>query len=422
MSVPFHVLSEQEMNVASHEQNLNQRYHALDLLRGMMMLALVAFHAALPYGVPPDTGGLTFLDTSEWLKYYVTGGGIRVAIFFVIAGFFCSLLYSRRTVRGFVENTAVRIATPLAIGWAALLPVVGAGILFSAVAILTNKQLAWDLSWQAFREGDLLFPDNAGHLWFLYYLLFFYAGYLAIRQVGGRISGLNLSALQSLTRWAFESNCRALILAVPTILLLQLQPLRVQTSPINWTPSWEFLLLYGSMFAAGAVLFSVRDVLEKFQRGAWWHLTAGLLLMGVFQSLTHYPSWTGASVGVENAMMDIANGFFIWFLFFGIAGVLLRHLNRPNRVARYVADASYWTYLLHLTIVVWMPGLLADYNWAPELSFFAVFATSAGISFLTYELFVRWSIIGKVLNGRTHPSGLAAWVRRRRHQPEPMPA
>ena len=47
-----------------------------------------------------------------------------------------------------------------------------------------------------------------------------------------------------------------------------------------------------------------------------------------------------------------AYGVAIWCWSFAVIGLAMRFLSRENARVRYVADASYWIYLVHLPVVV----------------------------------------------------------------------
>ncbi len=102
----------------------------------------------------------------------------------------------------------------------------------------------------------------------------------------------------------------------------------------------------------------------------------------------------------------VIGGGGVWLLVFGLTGLFLRHLDRQLPVVRYVADSSYWVYLVHLPCCIWISGLLAGLAWSPWLKILVVLGGTTMISFATYDLLVRSSFIGEVLNGRRYPRGL----------------
>jgi len=388
-----------------HSEEVAQRYHSLDFLRGSMMLLGIVFHSALAYD---SLAGVEykFWPTSDALAYLVVGShGFRMPIFFIIAGFFAALLYSRRSPSTFVTNRAVRIGVPLAAGWAILAPVAGAGLVFSVAAYLLDKNVALDLAWNMTKEGQFFLQDSTIHLWFLYYLLLLYAALLLTVPLARRLAArLDLGSWGGpsylLSRW-----WRIPALVLPTIAILYWRPMADFETPNAFTPEVDFLLLYGSFFGFGVLLYAARGTITSFQRGAWPSLLTGMLLIGIYKLLVERWFEGGANAGGRDFLLVTAvNALMIWFLFFGLVGVLQRYLERPIPAVRYVADASYWFYLIHYPLVVWMPGLLVDQNWGPEAKFAVVVLSVTAICFVTYELFVRWTYVGTILNGRRYRS------------------
>jgi glucans biosynthesis protein C len=105
---------------------------------------------------------------------------------------------------------------------------------------------------------------------------------------------------------------------------------------------------------------------------------------------------------------SVAGGLAIWMLFFGFTGLFLRYFNDPSARVRYIVDASYWVYLVHLPATIWIPGLLVNTNLSVWPRILIVLTGTTVIGFGTYALFVRSTIIGRVLNGRRYHRGLPA--------------
>ena len=55
-----------------------------------------------------------------------------------------------------------------------------------------------------------------------------------------------------------------------------------------------------------------------------------------------------------------AVGLVCWLMLFGIWGVLARYVRKESRVLRYLADASFWIYLVHIPFLVALQSSLAD--------------------------------------------------------------
>ena len=82
----------------------------------------------------------------------------------------------------------------------------------------------------------------------------------------------------------------------------------------------------------------------------------------------------------------------------------------------YLADASYWVYILHLPLVMLAQVWIQDWTGPWWLKLAGVSGGVFAVCLITYELLVRHSFMGRWLNGRRIP-----W-RRRTAAPVPVPA
>lgn len=72
---------------------------------------------------------------------------------------------------------------------------------------------------------------------------------------------------------------------------------------------------------------------------------------------------------------------------------------------RYLSDSSYWMYLTHLTLVILLQAWVRTWDVDPLLKFVFIVATTCTILLILYQLAVRYTFIGTILNGkRTRPS------------------
>ncbi|RYG07948.1 MAG: hypothetical protein EON96_20735, partial [Caulobacteraceae bacterium] len=88
---------------------------------------------------------------------------------------------------------------------------------------------------------------------------------------------------------------------------------------------------------------------------------------------------------------------------FAVTALSLRFLSGYSATRRYLADASYWVYIVHLPLVMAGQVLMLDapLPWWGKLA--SVVVGVMAISLLSYELLVRHTFIGKALNGRRVP-------------------
>ena len=50
----------------------------------------------------------------------------------------------------------------------------------------------------------------------------------------------------------------------------------------------------------------------------------------------------------------------MWLLTYGLFGLFLRYMSHPSPRWRYMADASYWIYIVHVPFVMLLPLLFAN--------------------------------------------------------------
>ena len=90
----------------------------------------------------------------------------------------------------------------------------------------------------------------------------------------------------------------------------------------------------------------------------------------------------------------------MWTLVFLTLGVFEKLCRRPRAFVRYVADSSYWMYLVHLPIVVWLQVAVAEWPWHWSLKLGFVSGTTILFALVTYDLLVRSTWMGWLLNGQ----------------------
>ena len=89
----------------------------------------------------------------------------------------------------------------------------------------------------------------------------------------------------------------------------------------------------------------------------------------------------------------------MWTLIALSIGFANKLIKGSNKVVRYLADASYWLYLIHLPIVIWLQIAFAELPLHWSLKLVTVSGMTILLSILLYDIFVRSTLIGAVLNG-----------------------
>ncbi len=372
----------------------HERLHALDALRASAMLLGVILHAGMAYMITPEVswpkakGGSPVFDICNLAIH-----GFRMQIFFLIAGFFGRLLLNRLGPKGFIRHRAQRIALPFVLGMLTVVPL-------STVA--WNYSASHSLRAALQSTLPLLFKTT-GHLWFLYLLIFYYAAGLLCLPAARRILPPTFYAG---TDRRFVRIIRSPIFLSGPI-LLTMAPLLVSPSGLDigsssaWIPSSRITAYYALFYGFGWLLHRNMHLLQDLRRGWAGYAAVSFALLMICIILTPYHAGGGyfrfSPLKIATAA---AYGGFTWSAVFAVTILFLQHLDHHSRLVRYVADASYWFYLAHLPIVLFLQDLLNRTHIDVFIQFFAVLTATLFICAVTYHFGVRFTWIGTILNGR----------------------
>lgn len=382
-----------------------ERLHGLDGLRGAALLLGVVLHATLSF-FPSQIWIVGDDQTSVWASgLFFVIHLFRMGSFFLIAGLFGHMMLKRRGVMGFLKNRLIRIAGPLGAFWGPVM----AGI----VAVLV-----WNASLHGLTAADAPPPPTYDwtnipltHLWFLWVLLWFYAALLIAHAVlvrmdrAGRLGrGLDRLAGGLIAPWG------PLVLGAPLAVALWFEPnwiafFGIPTPDAGLVPETSALVGFGLAFAVGALLDRRSDLLPRI--AAWTPVWLGLALgagtTALMLSGGPTPALTPMTDPATKAMTAAAFGVATYAAMFGVVGLALRFWSGHSAVRRYLADASYWIYIVHLPLVMAAQVVVQDWTLVWPVKLAIVVAGVMAVSLASYELMVRHGFMGRWLNGRRVP-------------------
>lgn len=388
------------------------RYHSLDAVRAFAMLLGIVFHASLSF-LPVDIGWAT-MDRSTSVAvtvFVVISHSFRLGVFFLIAGFFARLVCEKRGLGGFVRQRLQRILLPFLLGWLLVRPLIVSGWVWAQIepeqgGFPEALGFSYILLLRSLRPSETIFTGT--HLWFLYYLLLVYAAFLLLRA--GLVLPLDRNGkwrarLDGLFRRVVSSAWSPLLLAAPTVLWIWgMREYGVDTPDKTLVPHVSVLLLYGFQFSLGWLLHRQPGLLAEL-RGRW---RSRLLLALPASALVMV--FTLGLVPAEQVgafwLRLVSNGAYalmMWLWILGCIGFFARFFDNPRPAWRYVADSSYWLYIIHLHLVVWMQVALTDLTLHWSLKWVIILAAVSPVLFLSYHYLVRSTFVGALLNGRRYP-------------------
>jgi len=244
------------------------------------------------------------------------------------------------------------------------------------------------------------------HLWFLWFLCLL----VGVFAVYARIS--DWCGWRGLPNW----------LCLPPVCLLWLIPLTMlpQTfmrglgpdTSLSLLPNPAVLGYYAVFFGYGAFYFDAHDKSMRLARG-WpiWLLVGVLVLFPLASELT-YPGLIPRggllhslfvapieNSGGEPQINTLLQATYAWAMTIGLMGLFHWALRRENRLVRYLSDASYWLYLTHLPTLFYIQYWLRDWRMPALIKFLTSCVLVTGLLLVIYQLVVRYTWIGRLLNG-----------------------
>jgi ABC-type multidrug transport system ATPase subunit len=157
---------------------------------------------------------------------------------------------------------------------------------------------------------------------------------------------------------------------------------------------------FGTAFVFGWLVHRSRDALSLITSRWFVHLMLGVIATGWLLHTMHASPM--AQPGLTKTLFAMIFGVAIWGWVLGLTGAALRFLSNYSATRRYIADASYWIYLMHLPVVAAMQVWVGHWplHWGVKYPFILV--ASFAILFVSYHYLVRPTFIGQLLNGRKH--------------------
>ena len=361
----------------------NVRYHALDSMRAVMMLLGIYLHVVVGYS---GNGHWPYIDAHpthalDWSLGLIHA--FRMPAFFAMAGFFGALLWDRRGPASFLANRGKRVLAPFALFWAILFPTV--------VAIMVSLQRGPRYVLPALGSPEILKKLHPLHLWFLEYLVLLYLGGALIAWLSGLLPAPVKIRVHEIFRWALAKPYAPAVFALFSYLPLVGMDGTLKDCD-GFAPEWLILSAYVAPFGFGWLLYHSRDLLPRFEKHIWLYLALACGAFMIYGKTAPSHAWLKAG----------GNVLLCWFLIFAVLGLFLRYASRPSPAWRYMSDASYWLYLMHMPVVI---GFQVAFRNLPVPAIWKVpvaLAASVLLLVASYDLVVRPTWIGALLNGRRY--------------------
>ena len=238
------------------------------------------------------------------------------------------------------------------------------------------------------------------HLWFLIYLLIYYAAvYLILKlRPAARALARGAAWLDSLSRYRLVGG-GYFIVALPLLSVAMLAAAML----IPWAYDKAFgvvslqgLLTYLPYFAFGMFGYFGTRVFEAFGRFRWWLIPLTILAYWARLEFRFEPTSLAEQIvsGYIRALLPWLLSYWVFVLFQWLCA-------QPSRFFAYLSDGSYTIYLFHHFCVIVFAMLLIDLAWPIWAKYglivVATFATTVAIH---HFLILRIGLLRLMFNGK----------------------
>ena len=381
-----------------------RRIHWLDGLRSSLMLLGVVLHAAYPY-----SRGASWLvrdpQRNQFFQYLTSSIHLfRMPAFFLVAGFFATLLLRRSSPTEFLCERLRRIGVPL----------LSTLLTFNLLQTLLLQKRGTPGAWMpSGDEARVMWSSGSvvGHLWFLVYLLVFCAILAACTQPIRRLAASRWSA------WlATEAGFRlmlglAVASSVAVVAMGHLAPAVLNHEYLGLVDPSE-LLLYAPFFGVGMLLEMDETLLLRFSSPGLRSVLLGIVAFAATWFETGRHDLAGKSLHL------LASSLLAWMVIRLLFGGFRKIASNASPLFRYLSDASYSIYLMHHLIIVALASWLLAMHWGAWSKFAITLSLTTSISLAAHHfLILRYPLLRFLFNGkrwrvahaadaRTQPAGI----------------
>ena len=246
----------------------------------------------------------------------------------------------------------------------------------------------WTVAWWPGGEPrSLVLGDTFNYLWFLWFLCWFAVGFAMIASLA---TWLRLPAVPRV----LVTSPAALLWVVPATLPAQLfmglfTPAFGPDTSTSLLPQPHLLGYYAVFFAYGALCQCADD--QDGRVGRWWPLA---LVASVAICLP-----LGLATINDPARTALPQLLYAWLMCWASIGFFRWLVPVENRTWRYLSDSAYWLYLAHLPLLIVLQQISREWPLPGGIKFLLVCLAASGALLASYQLLVRHTPLGLLLNG-----------------------
>ena len=347
------------------------RKHYIDNLRWLCILLLFFYHTFMLYNTfgesfyikGADIQGVTYFIMAVWPWF--------MPLLFLLAGVSSAYALKKRTAKEYLKERTFKLLIPLLFGVVFLVPIQTyfaevfhngySGNYFEQYILFFTKPT--DLS--GYHGGF-----TPAHLWFILYLFIISVVALPIMRMDQKS----------------EKKLPVHKISLPILLVLFVIPVFTQ---IILDISGKSVGEYLTYFLFGYFLISSDAIQNKLQK--YRFLLLGLALLSMLVLFYGFIR-EGATQNNNEILYEFTYAFYAWVTILAILGLGKTYLQFTNPATAYLSKASFGIYIIHQQWIVISAYFILMWIQSVPLQMVCIILASTVFTFLTYELFRRFSV------------------------------
>ena len=174
---------------------------------------------------------------------------------------------------------------------------------------------------------------------------------------------------------------------------------------IPWPPQ---LIYYAIFFGFGAICFG-REEFDQSMGLRWqacFILSIPALLLAMYwivlRNAAFNTGWNGNQSEIiwYHFLTNLCQVFYVWLMIFGFIGFFREFFSNENKMVRYISDASYWIYIMHMPLIVILQFWVSKWPYPSMVKFLFICILTVGVLLVIYEYAIRYTWVGTMLNGK----------------------
>lgn len=385
------------------------RRYELDWLRTLVVLGLVPVHTAVIFTPMHDLYIKNAQTSDAMMLVGVFVGVFGMPVLFFVSGAASWFALTSRTNGRFARERVARLLVPLVFATLAISPIQ------TYVVTLSNPSFA---SAVGAPIADPHFLDSYPRFYLQYLREYAYflghpsiAGFLAVVGQLWFVLYLFVFSMAAIPLFAYLRGPRGLrwierlgtFCERPVAIFALAAPLALVDGIAHaaWTGTGAVaeILVYLLCFLYGYLMYADQRIVEAMRRQWAPALVAGLGLWLIAEIwLAPWPPRP-----YDNAMGSLffipLRGIIAWFWVVGLVGVFSRYASRTSKALRYLSDAAYPIYILHVAAIVSIGSIVVRWQ-APLLLKFVIIMLAAYVVLIgVYEAVIKRVRVMRTLFG-----------------------